>query len=479
MDLVNGRFKATSLQDLDDAIAAWQQSSASKHLVVHFHGGLVGRESGWTICEGLTPVYQTAGGYPFFVLWNSGLLTTIKGNLGEIAEEVIFTRLVRKLGQLVAAKLREATGTRGTTLSLDSMREVPSDLEALRDYLAPYDSASLEQVGELSELQRDQIENELKSDKVVETESQKIANWTLTDEQREALATSRGVGSLETTATKISADILDELRAEAPEPGSRGIGTVIAIARYGVKIAVAVIKRLLSGRGHGVYGTIVEEVLRSLYLDYAGRLVWSAMKKDTADSFGTDPSVQGGHALVERIAPHLSADTRLTLVGHSTGAIYIAHFLDALDARAEPSVKADVAFLAPACTFEFLHARLDLLKRRVAGFRLFSLSEPLESGYWEVPVLYPASLLYLVSGVCEDEPDAPIVGMQRYFGQSEGPYAREDIRQVGEWMAEQDRVWSVKDNGLGRSTSARTHGAFDEDSETRESLAHVIEHGFD
>ena len=33
------------------------------------------------------------------------------------------------------------------------------------------------------------------------------------------------------------------------------------------------------------------------------------------------------------------------------------------------------------------------------NFRMFSLSDEMEAGYWEIPAVYPRSLLYLVSGL--------------------------------------------------------------------------------
>jgi hypothetical protein len=292
------------------------------------------------------------------------------------------------------------------------------------------------------------------------------------------MSASRGGGPVDVTPTRMSKHVLDELRAEAPEPDARGASTVLAIARYGVKIAVAVLKRMRAGRGHGLYTTLVEEIVRSLYLDQAGALVWGMMKKDTADAFGPDAAIHGGTALVEALAPHLEAGARITLVGHSTGAIYIAHFLDALHARVGPNVKADVVFLAPACTFAFLHAHLPVLEARVQSFRMFALADEIESSYWEVPVLYRGSLLYLVSGLFEDEVDAPIVGMQRYYDAADGPYARDEVRRVSAWIGAEDRVWSVAAAGPGKSSSSKKHGDFDDDEVTKTSLGHLLANGF-
>jgi hypothetical protein len=167
---------------------------------------------------------------------------------------------------------------------------------------------------------------------------------------------------------------------------------------------------------------------------------------------------------------------RVTLIGHSTGAIYIGEFLKHADGILPPTAKFDVVFLAPACTFGFADGRLDVFKRRVANIRSFGLRDAIERGYWEVPVLYRGSLLYLVSGLFEDAVDEPVVGMQRYFD-PDGPYDAAAVRRVREYLAGKT-VWSEDVAQVGRKSTAREHGGFDEDAATLESIGHILEHGF-
>jgi hypothetical protein len=170
----------------------------------------------------------------------------------------------------------------------------------------------------------------------------------------------------------------------------------------------------------------------------------------------------------------------VTLVGHSTGAIYIGRFLEAADRVLPEDCKFDVVFLAAACSFPFLHERLDLFRRRVANIRSFGLSDEAERAYWEFPPVMKGSLLYFVSGVLEeDEPDMPLVGMQRYFS-AEGPYDRPDVREVAAYLGPDARVWAgVDDPRPGRRCTGPKHGSFDDQDEAmRESLAHILQHGF-
>jgi hypothetical protein len=193
------------------------------------------------------------------------------------------------------------------------------------------------------------------------------------------------------------------------------------------------------------------------------------MKKDTGDAFGDDPKVDGGTAFLEHLKTWWRPGRRITLIGHSTGAIYIGNFLEHADKLLDPAAKCNVLLLAPACSFDFMARKLPFFTKRVDHIRLFGLKDELERGYWEVPVLYSASLLYMVSGLFEDEDgDTPLVGMQRYFSGAE-PYVTSDIKSVTNYL--QDKcIWSIAQGGFGLSTSASNHGAFDDDPDTRRSL---------
>jgi hypothetical protein len=65
---------------------------------------------------------------------------------------------------------------------------------------------------------------------------------------------------------------------------------------------------------------------------------------------------------------------------------------------------------------------------------MFALTDKAERKYFEVPVIYKGSLLYIVSGLCEQDPDAdkPLLGMQRYW-LGKVPYKRADILASRAW----------------------------------------------
>jgi hypothetical protein len=142
------------------------------------------------------------------------------------------------------------------------------------------------------------------------------------------------------------------------------------------------------------------------------------------------------------------------------------------------------AFMAPAVTIKLftqtVAAKQQLVAAKAGGelkFRMFSLNDTYECRdtlVRNVPLLgdltwfYPRSLLYLISGILEQEGgqeviDAAIVGLQRDYdpayrsaSDAEIAAAREFIEGHGE-----RRVWSVQSNADARFQSNSTsHGGF-------------------
>jgi hypothetical protein len=91
----------------------------------------------------------------------------------------------------------------------------------------------------------------------------------------------------------------------------------------------------------------------------------------------------------------------------------------------------DVIFLAPAACADVLEKTLRQARNRINHFRSFGMQDSLKSAEILLQLVdqppsstvndllgqtYTSSLLYFVSGVCEDtDDDTPIVGMERFF----------------------------------------------------------------
>jgi hypothetical protein len=146
-----------------------------------------------------------------------------------------------------------------------------------------------------------------------------------------------------------------------------------------------IIHRFNTGHDHGLYTTVIEELFIAVGLDKRlGVRIWGKMKQFIDYSFA-EYSDAGGTAFLNNLCdawrnnPHL----RVTLIGHSAGAIYVQRFIEALDIRlgAASPLKLEVITLAGAVSFERMNGGLSALERRVGDLRVFGLDNKAESSY--------------------------------------------------------------------------------------------------
>jgi len=478
-----------SERDLDDLFRNMRDHQDGGTLALHFHGGLVSRKSGLEIGERMLGGCYMPPAYPVFFVWESHPLETIKNNLGEIAAEVIFKSLLKHVSQFALAKLREDAGGRGTRLELPQDDEVWSHLDLLQRGGLPFagvDAGAVARDAVLSETQLRQFGERLEADvKFIGAARALAAN--ILPEGREL---HRGARVETAVASLISPSVIDEIRASSEHEASRGLFSTARLVKGALSILVNVIGRFAQRRDHGFFPTIVEEILRELYAANAGGFVWKMMKKDTADAFdyasqGNSGKRRGGAGFLRRLdsAWMDGYKPRVILIGHSTGAIFICNLLKAADSMGlTPEIKFDVVFLAPAVTFEQFAGTLSENSGRINGFRSFGMQDDIEKADKLLGIAYPRSLLYLVSGILEDEPDKPIVGMQRYFSQN-APFEPGRHASIDECIRFVDKrtnsvVWSEKNDGPGLASGARKHGDFDNDTATLESVRHICGKGF-
>ena len=492
LHLKNGRLTAANPRPAVDAIAREAVEGAGEGgIVIHFHGGLVSEAAGRRTAERLLARYEVEGkAHPIFFVWESGLLETVGNNLGEILREPFFKRVLKRSLEFVLRKFVQHDGQR----SAGVLPPVETDVidEAVERAAEHGDASALEamsvavpdDLGEIGLAEQLVMEEELNQDIVLSTAIAEISNG-----MRDPADVLAGVGSRSATVRGSATTLMDpealEEMIERPDPGSRGILSTGKVVAAVVKVVAAVVGRYRSGRDHGLHATVVEEILRAFYLGNVGGYVWRLIKKDTLDAFDDDGQTAGGTALLEALAARIDPahPPRITLVGHSTGAVYISHFLDKAARILPDTVRYGVVFLAPASTFTLTSGTLEAHAGRLSGFRMFTMTDAYERQDRLVPALYPHSLLYFVSGVVEEEPDTPIVGLQRFYDRERYPPPKfgeiEKTRTFMEGVADR-AVWSISSpGGAGRATSARNHGAFDDDEDTLRSVAHILATGFD
>jgi hypothetical protein len=535
----NGRIggRADTNAQKVDAIVAALAADPRHHLVLHFHGGLVSKESGLAIAErfmGPDPVYSpsaTEGGYPVFYVWESGAWETIRNNLTELAGEPVFKQLLRKLVQYALERLGgQEAGAMGVGRSVlpgsfgsqesavrqafDAFWAQPGpDTIPFRRFDVLAQPAQARSVDASLDANEGPVQDEILADLQGDLEFQR-ALATLPDLPAATRSAFAPAGAVQ----RRSAFSERAAREFSKESHARGLVELYQVAKFLVKVLRAVLQRRGRGRDHGLYATCVEETVRAFKIAGSGlnewgqALEWNRMKQDTADAFGPDPQVHAGTALLSRLQDAMTAGMpleRITLVGHSTGAIYIAHWLARSRDFLPASLKQDVVFLAPAITYDLFAQTVREHGDRIGGFRMFAMQDAneREDQVWgsdeELPggqdwrrYVYPSSLLYLVSGILEsqvdangqphDQADVPLVGMQRYFTMRD-TYNREVDPALAcvdagrAWLAARPGalVWSVaQGQAEGLNCTSIDHGAFDEDAPTLASLRHIVRRGF-
>ena len=149
-------------------------------------------------------------------------------------------------------------------------------------------------------MQIEQAELELETDEVIQKEALAIAQWVAPVTVDPNVTARAGSGApVAPCPTLMSQNVREELAREQTHLGARaGFFTAAVLVKYGIVILKRLIERFARRRDHGIYATIVEEVLRELYVDSLGALAWTLMKNDTHDAFGADAQVFGGTAFV-------------------------------------------------------------------------------------------------------------------------------------------------------------------------------------
>jgi len=261
----------------------------------------------------------------------------------------------------------------------------------------------------------------------------------------------------------------------------------IQIAAKVAKVVIRVIRRFMKGIDHGAYPTVVEEVLRELYLADLGAFVWDGMKQAACDMWAPNhgPITHDSHAgayFLHKLNRHMADndDFQVHLIGHSAGSIAVCHMLGAVSRDTALSIKpTTISFLAPACTHELFKTEMWDHQDRFGSFRMFTMTDEAECNDRLVPYIYTRSLLYFISGVLEPSGvDKPILGMERYES-ANAPYDVAALLEVARWLREHDgdRQALSPTGGAapaGMRTNSLKHGDFDNDPETLSSLAHII-----
>ena len=137
--------------------------------------------------------------------------------------------------------------------------------------------------------------------------------------------------------------------------------------------------------------------------------------------------------------------------------------------------------MAPACRVDLFVEKLIANSSKFKEFKMYTMADAFEKKDRMVPYFYTHSLLYLISGILENEGkdyDSYILGMERYL-LSEKPYHEAaELKAVIAYLSniENSVVYSKSDVGsaIGLQTESLSHGGFDDDPATIKSVLHFL-----
>jgi hypothetical protein len=501
--LRDGVYDSMTREDVAKTFAAFRAQTVTNRLALFFHGGLVDKVSGQQSAANEFAAYQNDA-FPLFFIWESGFGEVLAHHLPQIFAETIFGRVLSHASDIIGPKVAARPS------ALEAVAAAPivtnEDIDA---FIQAVQSDPLVQNEAVAIARSSQDINSALAEGVT-TEAMKLSPLTMLSP--EVVSSVRGAFLQANPTLDTSAQSLESF----PFTLGGALQAAYAIAKAAVPIILNTIKRFAKGRDHGLQCTVVEEILRALYLANFGSAIWEEMKKETEDAFGSDSTKFGGTAVIEEICQLVKnrPATTISLVGHSTGGVYIGNFLQHVDqslrAQGDATTMFDIILLAPANTDDFLAKTY--VRSRINGIRIFQMKDEIEQqdhllskdvGPEDPSILgkiYPRSLLYLVSGVCEyfegqgsggvhqlDSSDMPILGMERFhnndatFRAADYPqveYVRQLFSEVPATTAFA-RVVSPTDKSAppGFRSGALKHGNFPGDAATIESLRFCFQRG--
>lgn len=215
----------------------------------------------------------------------------------------------------------------------------------------------------------------------------------------------------------------------------------------------------------------IETLVRAI----GGGKIWDGMKMSAQRSVEPDG---GAQFVAEKLAAFCAAnedDVELHGVGHSAGAIFHSYFVPAMLAHKSPAFTT-LSFLAPAIRVsEFTKRLVPHLGTRVKALTMFTMNDDLERDD-NCASLYQKSLLYLIHLALEARRGEPILGLEDSIT---GSAELKALFGLSGSASPHEVVFSKTAASSGRSaTQSTTHGGFDNDRPTMESvLRRIIDAG--
>lgn len=182
------------------------------------------------------------------------------------------------------------------------------------------------------------------------------------------------------------------------------------------KILMNVSKRYKNKTNHEFLATFEEELFKETGISKIIKHSWDGMKRKVFNMFKDDENKYAGSYLLKKLAKYKkeNPDFKIDLIGHSAGSILHNYLLITAKARYPKLKFNNITYLAPACTIELFYDGTINQKNNINKIRILTMTDRLERKD-QTGFIYRSSLLYLISGILENETDESILGMQRHL----------------------------------------------------------------
>jgi len=466
-------------QEIDQLFQQLKSRNQTK-IVLYFHGGLVPAHDGMETAKRIVRyVEKDTDAHPLCFIWETGLSKTVAHNL-EIAEKSeFFKKMIVKVIKVAGKKLGiEAVDKIGNSKGVETLKEkeIEDELkkgEPFENYQVNVSSKSASVIdGETIK-----SDAELKAKILPEIEAE-------LEEEIESDDDFKNIAAKEKSEEESKLMNPEYIGAEAAE--GKGIISAAKLIAASVKITYNVIKRHIQKTDHDFYPTVVEEILREIYVSNIGNWLWGSMKKKAADMWkpsdftGDYQNWHVGSYVIKKIEEYQKETGKpltVDLVGHSAGSIVICELFKKLKSDKIDLKFRNIMFFAPACRCDLFDEAILSSPERFSTFRIFTMKDEFEKQDHLVKHVYPRSLLYLISGILEEERDAHILGLQRHITGNK-PYVGDMFTRIKTFLADEGKIVYSKsdDTALGGfKTGSLSHGGFDDDKETTlDSMVYII-----
>lgn len=464
-----GRFQRKSKYPSDpaqvDALIHHLENNKVTKLTLHFHGGLVSEERGLEVAANMAPVYEGIS-HSLGIAWGSGFMETLIERLDLLEKTDLFRELRKIVLRKVLEEIGIQDGSRGYFIADDAL--LADEMNSAQPF-AHFDQQARQAVEHWDALTLATTEAKISADLTSEI-----------DEYHVVVLTVKKQGPDDPYYQK------DHLIPDTESvTGEKGIITVKLVLPL-AKVIIRVITRFWEKTDHGIVPTILEELMREFYLADLGEQLWLGMKEKAAALWTSNAGLpeqdwRAGRYLLDALMKHKEKypNFEINLVGHSAGSIVICHLLKCLEENYLNLLPVkNIIFLAPACRTDLFASEVMEKPQRYNRFRMFTMEDAYEKKD-NCGRVYGNSLLYLVAGVFELETHASILGLIRQLSDSK-PYQQDKLLQtVRAFIYESGKerlVTSPTDDHAPQGFRCRAfkHGGFDEEMETRTSLAFIV-----